>query len=61
LLAAPNRDNAFNDRTFVSGDYRVGSAKTRCQANEVAIGMVLPSSAIEAGIDGLPAEFGSGS
>jgi len=32
---------------LLSGDHRVGSAKTKCQANEVAIGMVLPISAIE--------------
>jgi enoyl-CoA hydratase len=32
---------------MLSGDHRVGSPSTRCQANEVAIGMVLPISAIE--------------
>ena len=32
---------------LLSGDHRVGSPKTRCQANEVAIGMTLPISAIE--------------
>jgi enoyl-CoA hydratase len=32
---------------MLTGDHRVGSPSSRCQANEVAIGMVLPIAAIE--------------
>jgi len=47
IIAATGPAIAMGSFLLLSGDHRVGSAKTRCQANEVAIGMVLPISAIE--------------
>jgi enoyl-CoA hydratase len=47
IIAATGPAIAMGSFMLLSGDHRVGSAKTKCQANEVAIGMVLPISAIE--------------
>ncbi|MDT5078108.1 MAG: enoyl-CoA hydratase [Mycobacterium sp.] len=47
IIAATGPAIAMGSFLLLSGDHRVGSAKTKCQANEVAIGMVLPISAIE--------------
>ena len=47
IIAATGPAIAIGSFMLLSGDHRVGSAKTKCQANEVAIGMVLPISAIE--------------
>ena len=47
IIAATGPAIAMGSFILLSGDHRVGSAKTTCQANEVAIGMVLPISAIE--------------
>jgi enoyl-CoA hydratase len=47
VIAATGPAIAMGSFMLLSGDHRVGSAKSRCQANEVAIGMVLPISAIE--------------
>lgn len=47
IIAATGPAIAMGSFLLLSGDHRVGSEKTRCQANEVAIGMVLPISAIE--------------
>ena len=47
IIAATGPAIAMGSFMLLSGDHRVGSPKTRCQANEVAIGMVLPISAIE--------------
>jgi enoyl-CoA hydratase len=47
VFAATGPAIAMGSFLLLSGDHRVGSAKSRCQANEVAIGMVLPISAIE--------------
>jgi enoyl-CoA hydratase len=47
VIAATGPAIAMGSFMLLSGDHRVGSAKTKCQANEVAIGMVLPISAIE--------------
>jgi enoyl-CoA hydratase len=47
IIAATGPAIAMGSFMLLSGDHRVGSSKTRCQANEVAIGMVLPISAIE--------------
>lgn len=47
IIAATGPAIAMGSFLLLSGDHRVGSAKSRCQANEVAIGMVLPISAIE--------------
>jgi enoyl-CoA hydratase len=47
VIAATGPAIAMGSFLLLSGDHRVGSAKTKCQANEVAIGMVLPISAIE--------------
>src|SRR4051794_5832114 len=47
IIAATGPAIAMGSFMLLSGDHRVGSLKTRCQANEVAIGMVLPISAIE--------------
>lgn len=47
VFAATGPAIAMGSFLLLSGDHRVGSEKTRCQANEVAIGMVLPISAIE--------------
>lgn len=47
IVAATGPAIAMGSFMLLSGDHRVGSTKTKCQANEVAIGMVLPISAIE--------------
>jgi enoyl-CoA hydratase len=47
VIAATGPAIAMGSFMLLSGDHRVGSSKTKCQANEVAIGMVLPISAIE--------------
>jgi enoyl-CoA hydratase len=47
IIAATGPAIAMGSFLLLSGDHRVGSSKSRCQANEVAIGMVLPISAIE--------------
>jgi enoyl-CoA hydratase len=47
IIAATGPAIAMGSFMLLSGDHRVGSAKTKCQANEGAIGMVLPISAIE--------------
>lgn len=47
IIAATGPAIAMGSFMLLSGDHRVGSPRTRCQANEVAIGMVLPISAIE--------------
>ncbi|WP_029116462.1 crotonase/enoyl-CoA hydratase family protein [Mycobacterium sp. URHB0044] len=47
IIAATGPAIAMGGFMLLSGDHRVGSPKTRCQANEVAIGMTLPLSAIE--------------
>ena len=47
IIAATGPAIAMGSFLLLSGDHRVGSMRSRCQANEVAIGMVLPISAIE--------------
>jgi enoyl-CoA hydratase len=47
VIAATGPAIAMGSFLLLSGDHRVGSIKSRCQANEVAIGMTLPISAIE--------------
>jgi enoyl-CoA hydratase len=47
IIVATGPAIAMGSFMLLSGDHRVGSPKTRCQANEVAIGMTLPISAIE--------------
>jgi enoyl-CoA hydratase len=47
IIAATGPAIAMGSFLLLSGDHRIGSLKSRCQANEVAIGMVLPISAIE--------------
>lgn len=47
IIAATGPAIAMGSFLMLSGDHRVGSPSSRCQANEVAIGMVLPISAIE--------------
>lgn len=47
IVAATGPAIAMGSFLLLAGDYRVGSPRTRCQANEVAIGMSLPTSAIE--------------
>ncbi|MBJ7336697.1 crotonase/enoyl-CoA hydratase family protein [Mycolicibacterium sp.] len=47
IMAATGPAIAMGSFLLLSGDHRVGSPSSRCQANEVAIGMVLPISAIE--------------
>lgn len=47
IIAATGPAIAMGSFLLCSGDHRVGSPRSRCQANEVAIGMVLPISAIE--------------
>ncbi len=47
VIAATGPAIAMGSFLMLSGDHRVGSPSSRCQANEVAIGMVLPISAIE--------------
>lgn len=47
IIAATGPAIAMGSFLLLCGDHRVGSPRTRCQANEVAIGMALPTSAIE--------------
>src|SRR5882757_7290348 len=47
VIAATGPAIAMGAFLLLSGDHRIGSPKSRCQANEVAIGMTLPISAIE--------------
>jgi enoyl-CoA hydratase len=47
IMAATGPAIAMGTFLLLSGDHRIGSPKSRCQANEVAIGMTLPISAIE--------------
>lgn len=47
ILAATGPAIAMGSFLMLSGDHRVGSPRSRCQANEAAIGMVLPVAAIE--------------
>ncbi|HYO01856.1 MAG TPA: crotonase/enoyl-CoA hydratase family protein [Mycobacterium sp.] len=47
IMAATGPAIAMGSFLMLSGDHRVGSPSSHCQANEVAIGMVLPISAIE--------------
>ncbi|MUL46286.1 crotonase/enoyl-CoA hydratase family protein [Mycobacterium sp. CBMA293] len=47
VVAAAGPAIAMGSFLLLAGDCRVGSPRTRCQANEVAIGMSLPTSAIE--------------
>lgn len=47
IIAATGPAIAMGSFLLLSGDHRVGSEKSKCQANEVAIGMVLPMAAIE--------------
>lgn len=47
IMAATGPAIAMGSFLLLSGDHRVGSPKSRCQANEVSIGMVLPIAAIE--------------
>jgi enoyl-CoA hydratase len=46
-MAATGPAIAMGSFLLLSGDHRVGAPKTKCQAIEVAIGMVIPISAIE--------------
>jgi enoyl-CoA hydratase/carnithine racemase len=47
VVAATGPAIAMGAFLLLCGDHRVGSSRTRCQANEVAIGMPLPVAAIE--------------
>ncbi|MBN3512902.1 crotonase/enoyl-CoA hydratase family protein [Mycolicibacterium septicum] len=47
IMAATGHAIAMGSFLLLSGDHRVGSVTSRCQANEVKIGMTLPISAIE--------------
>jgi enoyl-CoA hydratase len=47
IMAATGPAIAMGSFLLLSGDVRIGSPRSRCQANEVAIGMTLPISAIE--------------
>lgn len=47
VIAATGHAIAMGAFLLLCGDHRVGSARVRCQANEVAIGMTLPTCAIE--------------
>jgi enoyl-CoA hydratase len=47
IMAATGPAIAMGSFLMLTGDHRVGSPSSRFQANEVAIGMVLPISAIE--------------
>ncbi|MUM36035.1 crotonase/enoyl-CoA hydratase family protein, partial [Mycolicibacterium sp. CBMA 361] len=47
VIAATGHAIAGGSFLLCSGDHRVGSEKTRCQANEVAIGMTVPQSCVE--------------
>lgn len=47
VIAATGPAIAMGSFLLLTGDHRVGSEKSRCQANEVAIGMTLPVAALE--------------
>jgi enoyl-CoA hydratase len=47
IMAATGPAIAMGSFWLLSSDHRVGSPRTKCQANEVAIGMTLPISAVE--------------
>ena len=47
VMAATGPAIAGGSFLLLSGDHRIGSDKTRCQANEVAIGMTVPQPAVE--------------
>ena len=47
VIAATGPAIAGGSFLLLSGDHRVGSPKTRCQANEVAIGMTVPQACVE--------------
>ncbi|MUL81531.1 MULTISPECIES: crotonase/enoyl-CoA hydratase family protein [unclassified Mycolicibacterium] len=47
IMAATGPAIAMGSFLLLSGDHRVGSLTSRCQANEVRIGMTLPIAAIE--------------
>jgi enoyl-CoA hydratase len=47
IIAATGPAIAMGSFMLLSGDHRVGSPKSRCQANEVMVGLTLPMSAIE--------------
>jgi enoyl-CoA hydratase len=47
IMAATGPAIAMGSFWLLSSDHRVGSPKTKCQANEVAIGMTLPIAAID--------------
>ncbi|WP_019972519.1 crotonase/enoyl-CoA hydratase family protein [Mycobacterium sp. 141] len=47
VMAATGPAIAMGSFLLLSADHRVGSPRSRCQANEVAIGMTLPIAAIE--------------
>lgn len=47
IMAATGPAIAMGSFLLLSGDVRIGSPRSRCQANEVAIGMTLPIAAIE--------------
>lgn len=47
IMAATGPAIAMGSFLLLCGDHRVGSERTRCQANEVAIGMILPVAALE--------------
>ncbi len=47
IMAATGPAIAMGSFLLLSGDHRVGSPKSRCQAIEVEIGMTIPISAIE--------------
>lgn len=47
IIAATGPAIAMGSFWLLTGDHRVGSSQSRCQANEVAIGMTLPNAALE--------------
>ena len=47
VMAATGPAIAGGSFLLLSGDHRVGSPKSRCQANEVAIGMTVPQACVE--------------
>ena len=46
IMAATGPAIAMGSFLLLSGDYRVGQPKTKCQAIEVAIGMTIPIAAV---------------
>lgn len=47
IMAATGPAIAMGSFLLLAGDHRVGSARTKCQAIEVAIGMTIPNAALE--------------